>query len=351
MFVHYYRLLCQQVQSVEDTLRTTDAARELLATRHFHPLQITNDVARDAALQLKYHAPDPTTWRTLDHAAAVTALYASYERFVYDLLRDWLGLIPAFYPSYNGLRSSVHKAHRDGIANVLQKIAHRRYHHLSLAAVLRDLAAAIDGVSPYTLLPEAFFSEDDNLRREPLEKLFARIGIDAVWTWIEGHPAVVDFIEDVRGAGSTAESELSQFVYFRNDAAHGIIDTVLGLNALLDLCSFVRALGEALVELVRHRAIERALVVGHATAIGRITEVFHQGATAIGTMEPCTLRVQDEFALIADDRCPIVTVLSLRDNDADRALIDATARQEVGIRFNVQIRINMKIIRISMPLH
>ena len=61
MFVHYYRLLCQQVQSVEDTLRTTDAARELLATRHFHPLQITNDVARDASLQLKYHAPDPTT--------------------------------------------------------------------------------------------------------------------------------------------------------------------------------------------------------------------------------------------------------------------------------------------------
>ncbi len=69
-------------------------------------------------------------------------------------------------------------------------------------------------------------------------------------------------------------------------------------------------------------------------------------------MEPCTLRVQDEFALLADDRCPIVTVLSLRDNDADRALIDATARQEVGIRFNVPIRRNMKIIRIiSMPLH
>jgi MAE_28990/MAE_18760-like HEPN len=117
MFESYHLWLCQQVEAVEDALCATDAARDLLSTRHFHPLLISNGAARDAALQLKYRAPDPTAWRTFDHAAAVTSLYASYERFVYDLLGDWLALVPSFYPNYNDLPSSVEFAHRDGIGS------------------------------------------------------------------------------------------------------------------------------------------------------------------------------------------------------------------------------------------
>lgn len=335
------------LRTIEDSLRTNEALRELLASREFRPLMFHLPAAQDAALRVKYHALNSTTWRTLDHAAAVTSLYGIYERFVYDLLREWLSQLPAIQRRYSDLQAGVRKHHRLGMASLLQKKEHRRYQHLSLSGILRDLAAASDGAQPCSLLPEAFFSEDENLRREPLETLFARVGMQGTWHWISNHPAIIDFITNVRGGGNTADRELAEFIDYRNDAAHGNIDHVLGLNALLEICAFTESLCEAIVQFVRRALLQGYVDTGRATAVGRITETFQHGAIAIGTMNACLIRVSDQVILIAPDQCPMATVTSLQENDVDRQEVSAAQDQEVGIRFNVKARVNMSIVRLA----
>ena len=184
---------------------TNDALRRLLSTREFAPLAFSSH-AQDAALGLKYGAPQLTAWRAMEWANAMTFIYGAYERFVYDLLREWLGELPNIVQDYSALDAGVRKSHQQGIAEVLKKKDHRRYQHLPLGSMLRDLANACDGQRPYQLLPEAFFSAAENLRKEPLEALFGRVGLNRAWQWISNHSAVVDFITESRGDGATAES-------------------------------------------------------------------------------------------------------------------------------------------------
>jgi hypothetical protein len=345
MLASHMEDLHAKIRTIEDSLRTNEAIRELLSTHEFRPLLLPV-LAQDAALRVKYHALTPTTWRALDHATALTSLYGAYERFVYDLLREWLSQVPSIHSQYSALQNRMKTAHRLGLATILQKIDHRRYKGLSLGGILRDFAAASDGVHPYRLLPEAFFSEDDNLRKEPLEALFARAGIQHTWQWIMHHPAVVDFLTNVRGGQNTAESELAEFIDYRNDAAHGNVDNVLGLNALLDICAFIGTLSEAITQLVRHQLLAGYVQTGRAIELGRITEIFRHGDIGIGKTNLCTIRVCDQVLLQAQDRCLIATVESLQENDIDRQEITATANQELGIRFTTRVVKDMAIVRV-----
>ncbi len=334
--------------TVKDSLRTNDALRELLSTQEFRPLKLfPGPTAQDAALRVKYHALNPTTWRTLDHATAMTSLYGAYERFVYDLLKEWLSYLPTIHPRYLDLHAGMRKAHRLGTATILQRIEHRRYQHLSIIDILSDLAAASDGVHPYVLLPEAFFSEDENLRREPLERLFARVGIQDIRSWISGHPEVLDFITNVRGSGNTAESELAEFVGYRNDAAHGNIDEVLGLNAILEIATFIERLCEAISQLVRRTLLKGYVDTGRATVLGKVTEIFHRGATAIGTMKACRIHVNDQVIIDAPDQCSMATVTSLQNHGIDCQEVVAIEGQEVGMRLSVRVRKNVVIARVE----
>jgi hypothetical protein len=54
--------------------------------------------ARDAFVNAISTLPDSVEWRIYDHCAAIIRLYAIYEQFVGDMIRDWLALLPSLTP-------------------------------------------------------------------------------------------------------------------------------------------------------------------------------------------------------------------------------------------------------------
>ena len=63
------------------------------------------------------HIPKTKEWRIYDHCAAVTKLYAIYENFVEDLIRDWLRLLPEIVLDYDDLEKVIHNTHSYGVEN------------------------------------------------------------------------------------------------------------------------------------------------------------------------------------------------------------------------------------------
>lgn len=130
----------------------------------------------------------------------------------------------------------------------------------------------------YTLIPEAFLERDQNLRKSELERLLRGIGIENCWSWIEKHKDIKNFIENVRGGENTAEAELEQWIKYRNEAAHTIVeDNWLGFNELLDLTIFVKAICQSLADLLSYHQV--ILMARHhkAKMIGEIRRYFdHQ---------------------------------------------------------------------------
>ncbi|MEQ9358003.1 MAE_28990/MAE_18760 family HEPN-like nuclease [Coleofasciculus sp. G3-WIS-01] len=295
--------------------------------------------------ELTQNAPEARNWRIYDHCAVVTRLYAIYERFVEDLIREWIQLLPDLFPVYADLGDRICNTHRVGVARLLLDITKNRFGHLSVEEVIRGLFYGASGTGEkYELLPDAFLLHEQNLRKNTLDKLFADAGISQAWSWVEKHRKIKYFVEEIRGSENTAEGELNELIDYRNDAAHGaFIDTILSSNALLELCDFVEALCQALAELVTCQIIEQQTSTGQAQEIGRITKWLKKRQAAVAKVEETTLSVGTSVFLMGEAYCQLARIQSIRINDADQESVQTISGMEVGLKFDVEARNNLRL--------
>ncbi|WP_230968044.1 MAE_28990/MAE_18760 family HEPN-like nuclease [Nostoc sp. WHI] len=245
------------INTVRSIIKTND---RLMDISFYSSAIIKTEICEETELilsKLLQDIPKAREWRVYDHCAVVTRLYAIYERFVEELISDWLILLPGLYPRYSDLEETIRNNHQLGVGKLLTELNKNRYEHLSSKKVMQGLFYGTTGEKEYELLPDAFLIHEQNLRRETLERLFANAGISNAWAWVEKHRSIKYFLEEIRGNQNTAEGELNEFISYRNDAAHGFPDDVLGASALLELCDFVDALSQALAELVTYQVIKR----------------------------------------------------------------------------------------------
>ncbi|MBD2301724.1 MAE_28990/MAE_18760 family HEPN-like nuclease [Nostoc sp. FACHB-190] len=293
--------------------------------------------------------PKATEWRIYDHCAVVTRLYAIYEHFVEALISDWLILLPELYPQYSDLDATIRNNHRLGVGKLLTELNKNRYEHLTLEKVMQGLFHATTGEQAYELLPDAFLIHEQNLRRETLERLFANAGISNAWKWIEKHRAVKYFVEEIKANQNNVESELNEFISYRNDAAHGSPDEVLGASALLELCDFVDALSEALAELVTYQVIKRKESIGQIRAIGKITEWFKKSNAGVAKVEEINLSVGKKFFLVNEETscCYIVTIISIQIDDSPVNNLRTTTGMEVGLKFDLSAKQGLYLYKLE----
>ncbi len=129
--------------------------------------------------------PDPTLWRVHDHCAAITRLYGIYERFVIQIVGDWLTLLPGLVPDYKSLDENVQTEHRKGVARVLQRLDSAKFKHLTALEVVRGFYEAVSGSATYDLLPEAFAIREQNYRSEVLQEILTSVSVVNSWGWIQ----------------------------------------------------------------------------------------------------------------------------------------------------------------------
>jgi hypothetical protein len=246
------------------------------------------------------------------------------------------------------LSQNLRVKHREGVAHILHySDKWERYKSLSVVTMLEGLVAALSDRQPYFLLPDAFFTEDQNLRKERLESLFTSVGLKNPWGWIEKHHIMVDFIINYRGEANTVEKELLDFIRYRNDAAHGFTQEILGSEALLEICRFVLCMCWALTEYVRRTLLKCHLELGRAAEIGRVTEVYQQGRVIVAKMKVCKVCLDDRLYFVGNRRCPVATIRNLRDNDIDVSEIETADGQEVGFELDVPVKKKLRIVKLG----
>lgn len=328
----------ENVSTVRSIIKTNDRLRDIAFGRDAAKKQSFSILLQDI--------PNLQEWRVYDHCSAVTRLYAIYENFVENLISHWLRLLPELFPQYFDLEERIRNTHQIGVGRLLLELKKNRYTHLSIEEVIRGLSRGVAGEAEYDLLPDAFLFHEQNLRKQPLENLFADAGIPNAWTWVDRHRAVKNFVEEVRGSQNTAEGELNELISYRNDAAHGApIDNFLGSSALLELCDFVEALCEALAELVTYQVIERKKSIGQAREIGQITQWFKKHQAGVAKVEETALSVGDRLFLVSKGSfcCQLANIQSIRINDVPLEKLQTITGMEVGLKFDVEAREGLRL--------
>jgi MAE_28990/MAE_18760-like HEPN len=286
-------------------------------------------------------------WEIYDRSAVVTRLYAIYERFVEDLISDWLRLLSDLVPRYSDLEEKIQNTHREGIGRLLIDIKKNRFQHLSVEKVVQGLSCGITDTGKYELLPDAFLLHEQNLRKEVLETVLRNAGIDEAWKWVTNHKEIKYFVEEVRGSQNTAEGELKQLVDYRNEAAHGSVDEILGTQELLELGDFVEALCKSLADLVTYNIILFQTQREVVREIGKITEWFKKPQAGVAKIKEVTLTVGETvFLVLVNDElsyCYSAKIESIELNDISHDMVEISSEAEVGLKFDMNARKGLTI--------
>jgi hypothetical protein len=232
-----------------------------------------------------------------------------------------------------------------GVGRLLTELKKSRYKHLSSEKVMQGLFYGTTGEKEYELLPDAFLIHEQNLRRETLDRLFANSGIPNAWVWIEKHRSIKYFLEEIRGNENTPEGELNEFISYRNDAAHGFTDEVLGASALLELCDFVDALSQSLAELVTYQVIKRKELIGQIREVGKITEWFKKSNAGVAIVKEIKLSVGNKLFLVSEETscCYLVAINSIKIDDNPVNDLQTTTGMKVGLKFDLSAKKGLRL--------
>ncbi|MEG4022607.1 MAE_28990/MAE_18760 family HEPN-like nuclease [Microcoleus sp. S13C4] len=351
MFDKLLETVCLKISTVRSMIKINDRLRKIVFQDSSDIKQLKENPEFAALIEVISSQPEwriyDREWRIYDRSAVVTRLYAIYERFVEDLISDWLRLMPDLVPRYSDLGKKIQNTHRQGIGRLLIDIKKNRFKHLSVEKVVQGLSSGITDTGKYELLPDAFLLHQQNLRKEVLETVFKNAGIDEAWKWVINHKEIKYFVEEVRGSQNTAEGELKQLVDYRNKAAHGSTDEILGTQELLDLGDFVEALCKSLADLVTYNIILRQSDRGLVREIGKITEWFNKPQAGVAKVKEVTLTVEERvFLVLVNNKLSYgysakIESIKLNDNFQDR--VEITSEEEVGLKFDRDARKGLTI--------
>lgn len=345
MFSSLLLRVSEEIETVKCALAACDLVRETLFPAVADPEECKRE---DNAFvtALRKCAPSAATWKVIDHCAAFTRLYAVYECFVFDLVKEWLRLLPELYRTYEALPPGVKDGHRTGVAEILARLGGDRYAHLSEEAIIRGIYRGLSNAGSYDLLSDAFLIDDQNLRRDALSKLMSRVGIPDSWKWVSEHYLTQRFMLEVRGDTETPESELRSFVQYRNEAAHGVVASVLGREEIGKIAEFVGILCTVLAELVSSRIVSRRVEIGTAAIIGQVIRQFRDNVIGVKTVAT-TLAVGDEVYAVRSNGCYAAQLLSIEVKH--RGFLELRARdgEEVGMRLTLPVKAGAKLVKLQ----
>jgi hypothetical protein len=283
--------------------------------------------------------------KTFRHCAIITQLYSVYEFFAEACISFWLARLPR-YQAFSDLSTQFKNTYRYGLGRVIQDIGKRRYRNLSLSVVLEKYLHSLGGESPWEFVNEALTFHATNLRKPDLEQLFGSAGIDGVWRSLETNERLRAQLIDGDWHKSL-EQMVEDLVTFRNDAAHGTPDDLLGLDILAEWIAFVNSFCFALADTITHRIVRAEANYLPESVLGVVTENL-RGNIVIATCDHGVISVGDVFYFLREADCTMAVIESIQVSDADRETVQIDrAGLELGLRTSIEVGANSRLVRID----
>lgn len=346
MFSNAYTHLEQEVSAVLSLLATTAALRQLLGAHHLtlEPNDIESDLTHIQSI-----SPSVAEWAVLEHSATISRLYALFEQFFETVVGDWVRFRTKDQP-YTQLPEAFRKAYSEGFAVILSSTSRAQYAHLSEADMVLEYNAALTGKPSYNLTEECLTFHSNNLRWNDINDIFRRCGLDGFDNWVSNSTIMRNHFQSTQRIAEQANNKLTNFVQYRNDAAHGAVglDEVLGSAGLEEYAVFIRSLSETVHQFLLKQALVFLEEDSRAQNVGLITEKFSNNI-AVGTLQGVALSRGQMIYVVSEKLCAPRNVLNLRVNDLDVQSVVLALPDQVGMALDgdFPLRANIYVVSAS----
>lgn len=192
--------------------------------------------------------------RRFDSAAFVVALYASFEKYIEELVAA-LAILEAKRLPYTELPQKLISKHLQRSAELLSRgrLGEGRHAGLTPSGVVTNLYNCLHGVIPYALNTTAVVWHDANLRCKDVDEMFLSLGIEHICMHVRKGDALIAWHMGVQGLhvapaegvpSTVIEERLNDLVERRNQVAHrgGNPEDLLGAEDMNEAIEFISAL-------------------------------------------------------------------------------------------------------------
>lgn len=283
--------------------------------------------------------------RRFDYAAFAVAIYASFEKFIENLVAAYARL-EARRVQYAALPPKLVKKHLSRTAEILARgrLGEGRYTGLRDLDVVKNLFECLNGVTPYTLNEAAVVAHDLNLRAGEIDTLFAAVGIEQVCERVRRADALLEWYcatkeldappQDVVPA-AIVEERLKDIVERRNQVAHrgGNPVDLLGADEMSEALGFLEAFSKSVFSLAVARYLQDHHVATDLQLQQREGDGPYKNGTVVVVERPAhRLFVgQPVFVIVDSTGTRWGRIQSIKVDDADVQAVEAGAPAANGI--------------------
>jgi len=303
--------------------------------------------------------------RRFDNAAFIVALYASFEKFIENLIAAYIEIESRRLP-YSELPQKLVIKHLQRSAELLWRgrLGDGRYAGLSEMGIIKNLFECLNGSRPYLLNEVAVVAHDSNLRAKEVDELFAAVGIEKICDLVRRADELGEWFsasngfEDVPQDGvkrAVIEERLRDIVERRNQSAHrgGSPVDLLGSDAMSDAIGFIEGLSKSIFAVIVGRYLsshyaETSLCVVLEQRQG--DGPFKNGTIVVVEQPEQQLFVGQPVFVITEPFTRWGRIESLRLDDASVQVVDPgnAAPQGVGIGLSFRCPKGAKLFALSV---
>jgi hypothetical protein len=307
--------------------------------------------------------------RRFDYAAFVVTLYTSFEKFVENLITEYVQL-EACHVDYATLPRNLTDKHMRESAKLLchsKRLGEGRYAGMGCLDVVRNLYDCLNGAKHNALNLAAVIAHEANLRAKEVDTMFGAVGIENICARLCRADAMMAWYCDDQGletppqAGvkfKVIEARLNDIVERRNQVAHsGDAPTeLLGDKAMNDAVAFIESLARSIFGIVTGRYLQ----AHHATSASRIElklcadrgGPYKDGRVVVVNKPAQRLFVgQPAFIIVEPTGARWGRIKSLQLDDADISDMEANtiAPNGVGVGLDFKYPTNAEETLIALP--
>lgn len=253
--------------------------------------------------QLQEHFRLQNNKSQYDYNTIIISLYGYLERFIEDLIGEYLDQVSSAVAEFANLPPAVQANHLMLSLELARKADYQKYaSSVRVEDVVAKLHACFTTPAKYQLNARAFAQHTSNFRHAVVSDTFKQCGITGIAPSIRRAEPFISFLTN-ENPDRDVETHLAReddVVFYRlndlanrrNDVAHGsFVDDILSRDLLRTYVDFIEAYGEGLALVVYERTLpfllERAVGLGTPLRVinNRIVCVdFPAGQLAVGDM-------------------------------------------------------------------
>lgn len=293
---------------------------------------------------------------------AIISLYGYLERYIEDIISEYLKCIAEGCHSFNDLPQAVRKNHLNLSMDLINKI--QRSKAWSTQDTKARLTKAVGNMNHFLaehdkpqINYEAFTSHTSNFRYDTIHECFSRIGIDSISkqclenaelraSLCEKHGLELDTETSI--LVSLLISELDDLAQRRNEIAHGVrLDEIDSVEITISRINLILSYANAMGEVVEDSLTEHLYSSSKKYLLGKPDCVFPKisviGFNGLNPPLPFSptgkISVGDSLAATNENSSTKViygTIVSLQHDGEDCLSIDIPCDKDVSMRLSIQ---------------